>query len=132
MDCGPLDDPANGLVQYALTTLGAIAVYTCDNGYMTVGGSSRVCETDGDWSGSNVTCERKTILLLLSCLMHFFLSSYFSFSFNFSLLPSFPSSIFLQWWTVESQVQYLKPASQSKRPLMAVLSPMTVSLVILW
>ncbi len=34
-----------------------MATYTCDPQYTTVGSSSRVCQSDGFWSGANITCE---------------------------------------------------------------------------
>ena len=107
VDCGDLSSPSNGLVQFALTTLGAIAVYTCDSGYMIEEGPSRTCEANGNWSGNTPTCECKTVLRMfdISCLSSSFLLcvdlsfhssiSHLIHPFLPSLPPSFPFPLFL-------------------------------------
>ena len=58
MDCGTLNNPANGQVgQTAGTTFGQTATYTCNPGYNLVGDSSRTCQATGVWSGSIPTCQ---------------------------------------------------------------------------
>ncbi len=37
--------------------VGAVATYTCTDGYMLVGNMTRDCGSDGEWSGSAPTCE---------------------------------------------------------------------------
>ena len=62
MDCGPLDPPANGMVNTMRgTTLGNVATYTCDtaSGFVRVGMLLRVCQLNGQWSGSASTCRRE-------------------------------------------------------------------------
>ena len=55
---GNLSDPANGQVTLtAGTTLGQTAVYSCNTGYNLVGDSTLTCQTSGNWSGSEPTCE---------------------------------------------------------------------------
>ena len=70
VDCGSLVDPANGQVNHtAGTTFGLTAVYSCDTGYNPIGGSTRVCEATGVWSGSAPTCQRESILTTVLILI---------------------------------------------------------------
>ena len=57
IDCGELDDPDNGQVSHDETTVGSIATYTCDPGFNIVGNMTRICQENGDWSGTEPTCE---------------------------------------------------------------------------
>ena len=58
VDCGTLNDPANGNVSHtAGTTFGQTANYTCNTGYRLVGDSTRTCQATGVWSGSAPTCQ---------------------------------------------------------------------------
>lgn len=54
VDCGSLDDPANGMVTLSqgTTTLNSIAVYSCDVGFTLVVPShfQRICQFNGMWS----------------------------------------------------------------------------------
>lgn len=63
IDCGELDDPANGMVMTMGTTEGSMAVYTCETGFFLEGGMSRRCQANGAWSGNEPICSRK-----LKCL----------------------------------------------------------------
>ena len=57
-ECGPLTDPANGMVDTtAGTTEGMIASYTCNTGYDLVGNMTRTCGADGVWNSTEPTCE---------------------------------------------------------------------------
>ena len=57
VDCGALEDPLNGMVDTTRgTTLGNVATYECDVGYMRVGQLLRVCQTSGLWNGLAPTC----------------------------------------------------------------------------
>ena len=40
---------------------GGVANYTCDPGFILVGDRTRICGSDGSWSGMAPTCERKLI-----------------------------------------------------------------------
>ena len=52
-----LSSPINGNVSiFPESPLGPVAVYNCDDGYVLVGSSVRVCEPRG-WSGNEPTCE---------------------------------------------------------------------------
>ena len=59
IDCGDLDDPSNGDVMLTdgNTQYGAVAVYTCNNGYIVANGDeTRTCEASEEWSGSEPNC----------------------------------------------------------------------------
>ena len=74
VDCGSLPDPANGQVgQPAGTSLGQIAIYSCNTGYNLVGNSTRTCQAIGNWSGSAPTCQGVYVckLTLIIVSMHF-------------------------------------------------------------
>ena len=57
MDCGTLVDPNNGQVNFADTTFGADATYTCDEGFSLEGVETRTCQANGNWSDSDPNCE---------------------------------------------------------------------------
>ena len=66
MDCGTLTDPANGNVSHtAGTTFGQTATYSCNTGYNLVGGSIRMCQATGVWSGNAPICQ---LMLLLHAI----------------------------------------------------------------
>ena len=65
VDCGALNDPANGQVSHPDGTMtGQTATYSCNTGYNLVGESFRTCQATGMWSGSEPTCQRMLLLLL--------------------------------------------------------------------
>ena len=41
------------------TEFGSQANYSCDEGYVVSGNSSRVCQADGEWSGNDPNCDRR-------------------------------------------------------------------------
>ena len=58
VDCGPLSNLTNGQVSHtAGTTFGQTATYSCNTGYNLVGDSIRMCQANGEWSGSVSTCQ---------------------------------------------------------------------------
>ncbi len=60
VDCGLLFDPANGIVGTPNgTELGETATYSCNSGYTLEGNVTRVCQSNGAWSGSAPTCEQE-------------------------------------------------------------------------
>ena len=78
MDCGTLTNPANGQVSHtAGTTFGKTANYTCDPGYILVGGKTRTCQATGVWSGIAPTCQGMLSLPLYK-LVHNRKSIYFT------------------------------------------------------
>jgi formylglycine-generating enzyme required for sulfatase activity len=57
VDCGPLANPTNGVVQAGSgTTFGGVATYSCAEGYVVQGADTRTCQATGLWSGSPATC----------------------------------------------------------------------------
>ena len=66
MDCGSLSDPSDGQVNFTATTEGSVANYTCDTGYDLVGDTTRTCQSDGQWSGSEPTCQSKFVINLIT------------------------------------------------------------------
>jgi CUB/sushi domain-containing protein len=56
VNCGNLTDISNGSVTFSETTFGSIATYSCDEGFGLQGSTERVCETIGQWSGSEPSC----------------------------------------------------------------------------
>ncbi len=73
--CPDLTVPANGMISYNMGTasprpVNTVATYTCDTGYTLTGGiTTRTCESDGVWSGSTPTCQRKWNELCTVCLL---------------------------------------------------------------
>jgi len=47
---------SNGVACYDGTSTGAEAVYFCNDGYQLEGEGTRVCQRDGMWNGSVLTC----------------------------------------------------------------------------
>ncbi|KAL9989269.1 hypothetical protein ACROYT_G003802 [Oculina patagonica] len=56
-DCGHLPSPLNGSVIGFETTYPNELEFKCDAGFQLQGSVTRKCETDGQWSGEEVTCE---------------------------------------------------------------------------
>ena len=68
IDCGPLTNPANGMVDVSQgTTLGRMATYTCIDEYQLIGEQTRTCEAGGDWSGDAPSCGKFTCIIYWSC-----------------------------------------------------------------
>jgi len=69
--CPVLDDPDNGVVECSLEdgdvpTEGSTCIYVCDGGFDPSDDEIvRECQSDGNWSGSDITCDRGRMLLLL-------------------------------------------------------------------
>ena len=60
--CGNLSSPVNGQVSVEGNTSGSQANYSCSEGYVLNGNSIRMCQSDGQWSGSEPTCEGQVLL----------------------------------------------------------------------
>ena len=67
VDCRTLNTTTNGQVSHPNgTTFGQTATYSCNTGYNLVGDSTRMCQADGMWSGSEPTCisePNQTVLM---------------------------------------------------------------------
>ena len=62
VDCGALMNPDNGRVDTPQgTTLNRLATYSCNCGYCLVGDETRTCQANGQWSGSEPTCNSLSI-----------------------------------------------------------------------
>ena len=59
VDCGPLDNPANGRVQVSFTTYRSRAYYYCNKGYDRIGSFRRTCGSNGQWVEEETICQRK-------------------------------------------------------------------------
>ena len=66
VDCGSLEDPDNGQVEFSNTTFESTVNYTCDLGYNLNGNSTHTCEANGEWSENPPSCERKWLKYLPS------------------------------------------------------------------
>lgn len=62
IDCGPLEPPENGAVRVPGTLFGFAVRYDCSVGYKLVGLPTRVCQDNGQWSGTAPVCQRKSII----------------------------------------------------------------------
>ena len=60
--CGNLSSPTNGQVSVEGNTLGSQANYSCSEGYVLNGNNIRMCQGDGQWSGSEPRCEGQVML----------------------------------------------------------------------
>ena len=61
VSCGSPDAPSNDRVNTTTgTSFGDKAVYSCDKGFMLNGPAERTCQANGQWSGSEPTCESET------------------------------------------------------------------------
>ena len=63
VDCGPLEQPLNGVLRIFGTTLANPARYDCDIGFQIVGFNIRACLENGSWSGTAPRCESMYIYL---------------------------------------------------------------------
>ncbi len=59
VDCGDLDDPEYGDVDFSKTTDGSKATYSCQQGYYLAGPKTRFCLYLGKWGGNTPVCKRK-------------------------------------------------------------------------
>eukprot|EP00118_Oscarella_pearsei_P002855 m.11939 g.11939 ORF g.11939 m.11939 type:complete len:2352 (+) comp23692_c0_seq4:198-7253(+) len=56
VDCGTLAAPALGSKTGTITTYGGTISFQCLSGYVRSGSSSRTCQSDGTWSGTQPSC----------------------------------------------------------------------------
>ena len=62
--CDRLIAPTNGRVEAPLRTVNSQAIYFCDDGYFLQGPSSRICQSNGDWSGNAPVCVGEFVFLV--------------------------------------------------------------------
>ena len=65
VSCGNLSSPVDGEVSAEGNTFGSQANYSCSEGYVLNGNSTRMCQADGQWSGSKPTCEGQDLMCVL-------------------------------------------------------------------
>jgi len=63
VDCGNLLNPRFGKVVLTGTTFGSTCTYSCQKGYILVGGSIRTCHANGLWSGQAPVCNSKVFVI---------------------------------------------------------------------
>ena len=57
VNCPNLDNPDNGFVTLDGTSLGSIAIYSCNTGFKFDGPEMLTCARDGTWSSQPPTCS---------------------------------------------------------------------------
>ena len=66
--CANLSTPDNGTVTLDANTVSSQANYSCNEGYILNGTTTRVCQADGQWSGSEPTCEGWSPMMCTWCV----------------------------------------------------------------
>jgi len=61
VQCSELIEPSNGMMSCSLggdevPSYEDTCSFTCNSGYELTGSDTRTCQSDGSWSGSDVTC----------------------------------------------------------------------------
>ena len=56
-DCAGLSNISNGDVSTNGLSTGSTATYSCNGGFTLVGDTTRTCQDNGTWSGSEPICE---------------------------------------------------------------------------
>ena len=59
VDCGILTNPENGIVRVSGTLGGDTADYSCTEGYELNENGTRICGSNGTWSGEEPICISK-------------------------------------------------------------------------
>ena len=54
--CDDLSNPDNGFVDQPSNSVGTVATYDCNNGFVIVGNDERTCQDNGEWSGEDPFC----------------------------------------------------------------------------
>ena len=66
VDCSDPGTPTNSQRTLSSTTYNSVVTYTCDVGYTLQGSNSRVCQSNGQWSGSVPQCQVSRLSMLQS------------------------------------------------------------------
>ena len=59
VECGLLPNPFGGGVTQDGVTFGSQATYSCGDEFTLIGDMIRICQANGQWSGSQPICRRK-------------------------------------------------------------------------
>ena len=73
-DCGATHAPANARTSTSGTTVGHTVTYMCNSGYKLMGNSTRTCQSNGQWSGSQPSCARELavhVTIRVSCISRY-------------------------------------------------------------
>ena len=67
--CPPITGPDNGITSCSLgdnavPNPGETCTVTCNDGYELTGSSTRTCQNNGSWNGSNATCRGEWLIML--------------------------------------------------------------------
>ncbi len=57
VNCTLLETPSNGELDEDGVSFGSEVTYSCDIGYVLSGDTSRTCQPDGNWTGSDPMCN---------------------------------------------------------------------------
>ena len=73
--CRPLTAPDNGDIDCSLggdveANPGDTCNFTCDDDHVLRGSTTRICQHNGNWSGTNTTCTRGMVVILFVYLHH--------------------------------------------------------------
>ncbi len=109
--CLDLLSLTNGTISYSdgstnSRPVDTVATYTCGTGYTLNGGNTRTCGSDGVWSGSAPTCQRKWNELCTVCLLSVFIDSHAV----ILICPDLPS-------LTNGMISYFGGGSPNKRPV---------------
>ncbi|CAH1797704.1 unnamed protein product [Owenia fusiformis] len=55
-DCGTLPAPSNGTVDSTTSTFNTTVTFSCDDGYSLSGSTSRTCQANSTWDGTETVC----------------------------------------------------------------------------
>lgn len=58
INCGTLLDPTNGTVTVTTSTVGSMAIYTCNEGFTVIGSRTQTCVNDGLWAPAAPICGK--------------------------------------------------------------------------
>ena len=59
VECPPLMNPDGGNVNVLSRMQGSTATYSCNEGYLLEGDSSRICDGTAMWTGNEPVCQSK-------------------------------------------------------------------------
>ena len=66
-DCGVTHTLPNAKMSATGTTVGHTVTYNCTTGYKLIGSSSRTCQSNGQWSGTQPYCSRELCVEQMVC-----------------------------------------------------------------
>ena len=70
VSCFALETPDNGMIECTGFQFEDTCTFTCDPGYELSGSSTRTCQSDAMWNGTDATCVQGTLILLTLDIIH--------------------------------------------------------------